>query len=228
MEIFWTCVTFFSLCLFQSTLSETQSMCKGELPPIEYVALNSTVKVVCPKLSAPEMDFRLFKDCDEVISIYVKINYTSILKTKKNTNREFPAEFSVDLDNSTSFILAGVTVNMTALYTCEASISYPPPFKNVEHKPQTIVFVEARSEKRPDLCQQSNHLNLWVAFGFLALYGVLMTCITILRIKPRQIGYAFKDRECGRKWQGVQHPTRQGFYIQPRNCLTSSTVTKPL
>lgn len=218
-------MTLLSLCLLQSTPSETQNTCKGELPLIEYVPLNSTVKVACPKLSAPEMDFRLFKDGDEVISIYVKINHTSIPKT--NTNKEFPAEFSVDLDNSSSFILTVVTVNMTALYTCEASISYPPPFKYVDHKPQTIVFVEARSEKRPDLCQQSNHLNLWVAFGLLATYGVLMTCITILRIKPRQIGF-FKDRECGRKWQGVQHPTRQGFYIQPRNCLTTSTVTKPL
>ncbi|XP_048053047.1 uncharacterized protein si:dkey-1h24.6 isoform X1 [Megalobrama amblycephala] len=213
MEIFRTSVTLLSICLFHSTLSETQSICKGNLPPVKHVAVDSNVTVPCPVLSATEMDFKLFKGSDQVTSIYIKINDTSI--NKNNNSPNFPADLNVNhLDNSSSFILFGVTTNFTGLYTCEAEIIYPPPFKKVSHTPQTIVFVEAEKPvKISDLCQHGSQLVLWIVFGAIVIYGVVMTCIVfILRIKCSQIITPFKDRECRRKWQGVQHPTWQGFH----------------
>lgn len=113
----------------------------GNLPPVEHVTVGSNVTVPCPVLSATEMDFKLFKGPDQLTSIFIKINDTSI--NKNNNSPSFPADLIVNhLDNSSSFILFGVTTNFTGLYACEAEIIYPPPFKKVSHIPQTIVFVE--------------------------------------------------------------------------------------
>ncbi|XP_067298821.1 T-cell-specific surface glycoprotein CD28 [Pseudorasbora parva] len=213
MEIFRTSVTLLSICLFHSSLSETQNVCKGTLPEIKHVAVNSNVTVPCPLLSATEMEFKLFKGSDQVTSIYIKINDTSNDINKNSP--DFPAILHVKfMDNSTSFILLGVTTNFTDLYTCEAEINYPPPFKKVPFTPQTIVLVEEKQEQtRIDLCQNGSHQALWVLFGIMAIYGLVTTCIVIiLQIKFSQTGTSFKDRECRRKWQGVQHPTRLGFH----------------
>ncbi|XP_026060117.1 uncharacterized protein LOC113044379 [Carassius auratus] len=213
MEIFKTCVTFLSLCLFHSSLSETQSICKGNLPPVKHVALNSNVSIPCPVLSAPEMVFKLFKGSEEIF--YISINNTFIGKNNNSPKRGGPSIFKInDTNNSTSFILNSVTVNATAIYTCEAEKIFPPPFQKVEHKPQTFVFVEGRPVKPCAVCQHTDHLVFWVVLGLLAAYGLLMTCtIFMLRSKLSQIETPFKDRECRRKWQGVQHPTWQGFHI---------------
>ncbi|KAK7166243.1 hypothetical protein R3I93_006117 [Phoxinus phoxinus] len=211
MEIFSTSVTLLCLCLFHSTRSETQSMCKGNLPPVKHVAVNSNVNVPCPVLNATEIDFRLFKGQYMVTLISIKINDTSNNINSKSPN--FPANLSVNvMDKSTSFILLGVTTNLTDLYTCEAEINYPPPFKTVPNTPQTIVLVEESQDKSRDICQLESHLVWWVVFGVMAIYGLVMTCIVFfLRIKCSQIDTPLKDRECRRKWQGVQHPTWKGF-----------------
>ncbi|XP_043099555.1 uncharacterized protein LOC122348303 [Puntigrus tetrazona] len=210
MEIFRTSVTLVSLCLLHSSLSETQSLCRGNLPPVQHVALNSSVTIPCPVLTAPEMVFKLYKGPEEIS--YVRINNTHIIKHNNGPRKDFSGSFKVnDTNNSTSFILNSVTVNTTALYTCEAERFFPPPFQKVEHKPQTIVFVEGRPVRKRNGCQQVNHLAFWVVLGVMSVYGVVMTCtVFILRIK---LNAPFKDRECRRKWQGVQHPTWQGFYI---------------
>ncbi|XP_016367405.1 uncharacterized protein LOC107707828 [Sinocyclocheilus rhinocerous] len=211
MEIFMTSVTLLSLCLFHSSLSETQSMCKGNLPPVQHVALNSSVTIPCPVLSAPEMVFKLYKGSEEIF--YITINNASISKNNNSPKRDFPASFKVNNTNN-SFILNSVTMNTTALYTCEAERIFPPPFQKVEHKPQTIVFVEGRPVKPSAVCQHADHLAFWVVLGVMTIYGLVMTCtVFILRIKLSQTETPFKDRECRRKWQGVQHPTWQGFYI---------------
>ncbi|XDV15107.1 hypothetical protein PO909_015247 [Leuciscus waleckii] len=211
MEIFRTSVTLLSLCLFHSTRSEAQSMCKGNLPPVKHVAENSDVNVPCPELRATEMNFKLFKGPEKAASISIKIN-----DTFNNINSkipDFPANISVNfMDNRTSFILLSVTKNFTDLYTCEVEIHYPPPFIQLADTPQTIVFVEESPDKSCDRCQHESHLVWWVTFGVMAIYGLVMTCIVFfLRIKCSQIDTPFKDRECRRKWQGVQHPTWQGL-----------------
>ncbi|XP_073699292.1 uncharacterized protein [Garra rufa] len=217
MEIFWTSVTLLSLCLFHSSLSETHNICKGFLPPVQHVALNSSVTVPCPLLSAPEMVFKFYKGSENicVISI-ININNTFSCNNNNSPWKDSPVclSFKVnDTDNSTSFILDRVTLNTTALYTCEAERLFPPPFRKVEHTPQTIVFVEGRPVKQRVICQHVNHLVFWVSLGILAIYGLVMTCtVFILRFKLNQIDTPFKDRECRRKWQGVQHPTFQGFH----------------
>lgn len=109
----------------------------GNLPPFQHVALNSSVTVPCPVLSAPEMVFRLYKGSDEIF--YISVNNTIISKINNSPGMAFTVNV---VDNSTSFILNGVTKNTTAMYTCEAERIFPPPFQKVEHKPQTIVFVE--------------------------------------------------------------------------------------
>lgn len=124
----------------------------GNLPPVQHVALNSNVTVPCPALSAPEMAFKLYKG-SEVISSYISINNTFFSKNNDSPRRSFPAIFQVNnLNNSTSFILNSVTMNTTALYTCEAERIFPPPFQKVEHKPQTIVFVEGMFTMVVELC----------------------------------------------------------------------------
>uniref|UniRef100_A0A8C2AM43 Immunoglobulin domain-containing protein n=1 Tax=Cyprinus carpio TaxID=7962 RepID=A0A8C2AM43_CYPCA len=161
----------------------------GNLPSVQHVALNSSVTIPCPELSAPEMVFKLYKGSEEIC--YFSINNTFI--SKNNNRRDFPASFKVnDTNNSTSVILNNVTVNTTALYTCEAERIFPPPFQKVEHKPQTIVFVEeiqhvcvstGRPVKSCAVCQHADHLTFWVVLGIMTTYGVIMTCtVLILRV----------------------------------------------
>ncbi|XP_050978218.1 uncharacterized protein si:dkey-1h24.6 [Labeo rohita] len=212
MEIFRTSVTLLSLCLFHSSLSETQSPCK-DLPPVQHVEPNSSVTVPCPVFSASEMVFKLYKGLEAIFSI--SINQTFRSQINKNPKIDFSANFKFnDTDNSTSFILEAVTMNTTGLYTCEAEKIFPPPFQIVVHKPQTIVLVEGRQVKPHPVCQDVDHLVFWVMFGIMTIYGVVMSLIVAIQWhKLSQIDTPFKDRECRRKWQGVQHPTWQGFYI---------------
>ncbi|KAK2908904.1 hypothetical protein Q8A67_004741 [Cirrhinus molitorella] len=198
----------------ESSLSETRAMCKGNLPPVQHVALNSRVTVPCPVLSAKEMVFKLYKGLDVISSTSIPNNTHS---NEKNNSQgiDLLPRFEVNItDNSTSFILDSVTLNTTALYTCEAEKIFPPPYHVVDHKPQTIVFVEGRPDKQHVVCQHYDHLVFWLVLGGFVIYGLVMTCIVFyLRIKLSQTDTSFKDRECRRKWQGVQHPTWQGFHI---------------
>ncbi|XP_055023953.2 T-cell-specific surface glycoprotein CD28 homolog [Misgurnus anguillicaudatus] len=216
MAIFKKSVILFSLCMFHSTLTETGSMCKGNLPPVKYVAQRSNVTVHCPTLRGSEMGYSLYKGPDLVTSIYIKINNTLFTEHSNSPNRYFPAHISVNFtDNSTSFVLFNVTVNMTALYKCEAEKNFPPPFEKVEQVPQTIVFVEETSSQQ--LCQHVSYLVLFLVFG--GIYGLVASSIVIiLRIKLSQVDCNglknIKFRECRQKWQGVQHPVQKGFYIE--------------
>uniref|UniRef100_A0A671KG18 Uncharacterized LOC107654253 n=1 Tax=Sinocyclocheilus anshuiensis TaxID=1608454 RepID=A0A671KG18_9TELE len=159
----------------------------GNLPPVQHVALNSSVTIPCPVLSAPEMVFKLYKGSEEIF--YITINNASISKNNNSPRRDFPASFKVNnTNNSTSFILNSVTMNTTALYTCEAERIFPPPFQKVEHKPQTIVFVEeiqhlcvstGRPVKPSAVCQHADHLAFWVVLGVMTIYGLVMTYINI-------------------------------------------------
>uniref|UniRef100_A0A672SAT0 Immunoglobulin domain-containing protein n=1 Tax=Sinocyclocheilus grahami TaxID=75366 RepID=A0A672SAT0_SINGR len=160
----------------------------GNLPPVQHVALNSSVTIPCPVLSAPEMVFQLYKGSEEIF--YITINNASISKNNNSPRRDFPASFKVNhTNNSTSFILNSVTMNTTALYTCEAERIFPPPFQKVEHKPQTIVFVEEiqhlcvsteRPVKPSAVCQHADHLAFWVVLGVMAIYGLVMTCTVLI------------------------------------------------
>lgn len=224
MEIFKTFLIFFSLCLFHSALTKTYSMCHGNLPPVKYVAQNSNVTVPCPTLSGMEMDFKLYKGPDEVTS-----NHVNITNTLVNKHYDFPAHLSVNFtDNSANFILFSVTMNITALYTCEAEKNFPPPLVKVEQTPQTIVFVQETPRKQP--CQHVSYLVLWLVLGGITIYGLAMSCMVLmLLIKMSQIDSQFyglkntKVRENRQKWQGVQHPTLQGFYTDTVawSCLTA-------
>lgn len=220
MAIFKKSVILFSLCMFHvCTLTETGSMCKGILPPVRYVAQRSNVTVHCPTLSGSEMWYYLYKGPDVVTSIYIKIiNNTLVTENNKSPNKYFPAHLSVNFtDNSTSFVLFNVNVNITALYTCEAEKTFPPPLKKMEQVPYTIVFVEETSSKQ--LYQHVSYLVLFVVLG--GIYGLVASSIVIiLRIKLSQVECRFngfkniKFRECRQKWQGVQHPVQKGFYIE--------------
>lgn len=109
------------------------------------MAQNSNVTVPCPKLSGMEMDFTLYKGPDKVTSIYVNITNTLVSKHNDSPMRDFPANLSVNFtDNSANFILFSVTINITALYTCEAERNFPPPLVKVEQTPQIVVFVQGK------------------------------------------------------------------------------------
>ncbi len=128
----------------------------GNLPPVQHVALNSNVSIPCPALSAPEMAFRLYKGSESIS--YISINNTFFSKYNNSPMRPFLAIFQVNAtNNSTSFILNNVTMNTTALYTCEAEKLFPPPFQKVEHKPQTIVFVEGMFTMVVEHCHCQQH-----------------------------------------------------------------------
>uniref|UniRef100_A0A671SDJ9 Immunoglobulin subtype domain-containing protein n=1 Tax=Sinocyclocheilus anshuiensis TaxID=1608454 RepID=A0A671SDJ9_9TELE len=146
----------------------------GNLPPVHHVALNSSVTVPCPVLSAPEMVFRLYKGSEEIF--FISVNNTIISKNDNSPRMDFTVNVA---DNSTSFILDGVTINTTALYTCEAERIFPPPFQQVEHKPQTIVFVEGMFTM---VVTEQQTLSLSTALP-MTIYGLLTTCIVfILRV----------------------------------------------
>lgn len=86
------------------------------------------------------MMFTLYKDQTEVASI----TYRNISLVSPTDHLGYRMKHHVNaIDNTTHFILYNVTMNDTALYTCTAQKTYPPPLVKVQEEPQTIVIVES-------------------------------------------------------------------------------------
>ncbi|KAI5090082.1 hypothetical protein C0J45_20217, partial [Silurus meridionalis] len=177
MKSSWLCVTLLPLFLFSCALSEKQCQCRDKISGIQHVEVHQNVSLPCPSFSAVEMTFELFKGQEK----FATVTYGNRLHITSSENLGQTIKHSVSMDNTTHFVLYNVTMNATALYTCTASIQYPPPFVSSEEEPQTIVIVGR------NICVQSTHplepfasdLPLWVGFGVLTAYGLIVTCTAI-------------------------------------------------
>ncbi|TSK17851.1 hypothetical protein Baya_1231 [Bagarius yarrelli] len=134
------CVTLLPIFLFSCALPEKQCQWKYNIPEIQRVAVYSNVSVPCPRFSAVEMSFRLYKGQNEVAFITYK-NVSHIINLDNLENRM--NHYVNTSTNFTHFVLYNVTMDATALYTCTAKKSYPPPLENIREEPQTIVIVES-------------------------------------------------------------------------------------
>lgn len=108
------------------------------IPKFQHVQVGNNVSVPCPKFTALEMMFKLHKGPNKVASItYANISHLSSSEPPGSTMKHY-----VDYDNTTYFVLYNVSMDATALYTCLAEKSYPPPMVPIQEEPQTIVIVE--------------------------------------------------------------------------------------
>ncbi|KAF5901409.1 T-cell-specific surface glycoprotein CD28-like, partial [Clarias magur] len=147
-------------------------------PNFRRVPLHSNVSVPCPRFTAEEMTFTLHRGDDRLASItYGNI---SLIRSQESLGSIFKHSVNSS-DNTTNFILVNVSLNATALYTCKAERAYPPPLVKIQEQPQIIVIVEEHGCRHAEQKVEppTNHLPLWVGFGALSIYGLIITCIAL-------------------------------------------------
>ncbi|MCJ8747894.1 hypothetical protein PDJAM_G00158700 [Pangasius djambal] len=229
MKTSWLCVTLLPLFLFSCALPEKQCQWKDNAPEIQRVAVHSNVTVPCPSFSAVEMVFTLHYKNKFASVTYANISYVSNSEHLGSGMKHY-----VNIkDNTTHFVLFNVTMEETALYTCKAKKSYPPPLVQIQEEPQTIVIVERHEcvQNCQRLDPPANHLPLWVGFGLLSVYSLIITCIALslrFRLKREDMtshDYMNMKPRTRRKKQGIHHPTNLSWYNETAN---GTAVSKKL
>lgn len=110
------------------------------IPEIQHVKDYSNVFVPCPRFTAADMAFTLYKGQNKIASI--TYGNTSLVNPSEHPGSRMNHNVNKS-DNTTRFVLYNVTMDATALYTCTAEKTYPPPLVKVQEEPQTIVIVES-------------------------------------------------------------------------------------
>ncbi|XP_076839368.1 T-cell-specific surface glycoprotein CD28 [Brachyhypopomus gauderio] len=201
------------LLMLGRTLSEHHCHCKDSVQNIKRVSLHGNVTVPCPNFTAPEMKFKLFKGSSEIATNVAN-------KSAANDLNESGGQIALSVNmvnNRTNFVLNGVTMDYTGLYTCEAEILYPPPFGIVLEKPRALVIVD---EPQSHVVRRSE-VPLWVALGVLTAYSVIITYIALaLRSHVRRKDVTRHDYinmkpRARRQKQGILHPPRLSWYTDP-------------
>ncbi|MCI4393682.1 hypothetical protein PGIGA_G00160320 [Pangasianodon gigas] len=231
MKTSWLCVTLLPLFLFSCALPEKQCQWKDNVPGIQRVAVHSNVSVPCPSFTPVEMMFTLYKGQNNVVSVkYENISYVS----PSSGHLESTIKHYVNIkDNTTHFVLYNVTMEATALYTCTAKKSYPPPMVLIQEEPQTIVIVERHGcvQNSQRLEPSASPLPLWVGFGVLIVYSLIITCIALslrFRLKREDMtshDYMNMKPRARRRKQGIHHPAPQSWYNDTAN---GTAVSKKL
>ncbi|KAB5523397.1 hypothetical protein PHYPO_G00152100 [Pangasianodon hypophthalmus] len=230
MKTSWLCVTLLPLFLFSCALPEKQCQWKDNFPGIQRVAVHDNVSVPCPRFTAVEMMFMLYKGQNSIVTTtYANISHASILGQSESTIKHYVNI----IDNTTHFVLYNVTMEATALYTCTAKKSYPPPMVPIQEEPQTIVIVEGYKylHTGQTLDHSASSLPLWVGFGVLSVYGLIITCIALslrFRLKREDMtshDYMNMKPRARRRKQGIQHPPPQSWYKDTAN---GTAVSKKL
>ncbi|XP_027011882.1 T-cell-specific surface glycoprotein CD28 [Tachysurus fulvidraco] len=227
MKTSWLCATLLPLFLFSCALPDKQCQWKDNIPEIQRAKVHSNVSVPCPSFTAVEMRFNLFKGPNNIASI----TYGNISHVMNSEHLGSKMNHYVRTEsNNTCFVLHNVTMDATGLYTCTATRSYPPPMVDIQEAPQTIVIVEEHvcvgNSLRP--VSSATHLPLWVGFGLLCLYGLIITCIALslrFRLKREQMSshdYMNMKPRTRRRKQGILHPTHLSWYNDTANGSAAS------
>ncbi|XP_017313746.1 T-cell-specific surface glycoprotein CD28 isoform X1 [Ictalurus punctatus] len=229
MKTSWLLATLLPLFLFSCALPEKQCQCKDNVLKIQRVTVHGNVSVPCPMFTAVEMTFKLHKGQNITATV------TYVNASHKSSPEPLGSKMyhSVKDDNTTHFLLYNVTMDATGLYTCTAEKSYPPPMVTIQEEPQTIVIVEnhgcVQNSQRMD--PSASHLPLWVGFGILSVYCLIITCIALslrFRLKREDMSthdYMNMKPRTRRKKQGIHHPTHHSWYNDTTN---GTAVSKKL
>ncbi|KAF4075113.1 hypothetical protein AMELA_G00230910 [Ameiurus melas] len=216
MKTSWLLATLLPLFLFSCALPEKQCHWKDNVPKIQRVNVHSNVSVPCPMFTAVEMIFKLHKGQNNIATV----TYANDSQKSSPNPLGSTMYHSVQNDNTTHFLLYNLTMDATALYTCTAERYFPPPYFLIQEEPQTIVIVEnhecVQSSQRMIL--SDNHLPLWVGFGILSVYCLIITCIALsLRFHLKREDMSTHDYmnmkpRTRRKKHGIHHPTHHSWY----------------
>ncbi|KAK3510852.1 hypothetical protein QTP70_022795 [Hemibagrus guttatus] len=227
MKTSWLCATLLPLFLFSCALPEKQCQWKDNIPEIKHVEVHSNVSVLCPRFTAVEMKFMLYKGQNNVASI----TYGNISHVMNSEHLGSTMNHHADINsNTTHFVLHNVTMDASGLYTCTAKRSYPPPMVDMQEEPQTIVIVEEHVcvQNSPKLESPTSYLLLWLGFGCLSIYALIVTCIALslrFRLKREQMSshdYMNMKPRTRRRKQGILHPTNLSWYNDTSNGTTAS------
>lgn len=101
------------------------------------------MSISCPNISGQDFGFTLYKD-GEVICNYL-YNFGS-----PTTNCTMNMSMDVRLkrgNNSSTFILNGVTAAQYGIYRCEGNVMYPPPYVSDYTALGKLVLVDGKNSK---------------------------------------------------------------------------------
>ncbi|XP_063068585.1 uncharacterized protein si:dkey-1h24.6 [Engraulis encrasicolus] len=148
---------------------------------------------------------------------WVEVNSNHYNKYVKVLDSGEQSELHADVDGHLSFRLSQLAANSSGLYTCHVCVVFPPPSACKQNSTQLLV-VETRSvavkptcPPQVDLKPDPTHTLFLVALGLVALYGLLLTPVTLILWKKSKSQTYDHDyinmRQFGRRrYNGVQHP----------------------
>lgn len=221
-----------TLCLSRVARANNSPGCNEGNFLMIRTAFNSTVSVLCPSLLHEEMTFHLHMNGNEVESYRVdneSISEDAVFPVKEGLNLRVTRQ-----DHAVSFDILGVNVEQTALYSCDALISLPPPSKKVQGTPKTLIVVEdhqcptkslpskAGTPDSVPVAQHSCSERWWILVILLSVaitYGLVATATCFgFWIKLRNVELSQNDYintksrvPMGPKKKGIQLPLPRWF-----------------
>ncbi|XP_071380678.1 T-cell-specific surface glycoprotein CD28 [Centroberyx affinis] len=187
MSIGWISLLLLGVGFSHSELLGTCS-CPDQLNLI-YIPVGGCVFLPCPNPeNADDVTFRLFLGQELIASHDVQNNTT---KSAEKTVIKEGVELHRDTeDKSVKFVLTGVTTSSFGNYSCEATVTYPPPLRKELNASFILVLLEGQQYKCNAECNEPTcHPPLWiwiVLFAALSVYGVIVTviaCVSWLKLR---------------------------------------------
>ncbi|KAM7375117.1 hypothetical protein PAMA_014278 [Pampus argenteus] len=164
MSVCWVFMILLGCRLSHASPSESLSPCNYQLKTMHVLA-GHNVSLPCPKLKGELMNFRLFKD-DEEINLNAS---TSVRELKHN--------------GSTSFILSGVNASSRGIYRCEGRVTFPPP--SLKNNLMILLLIEGHqcnySETKTVEHQVVGLHWIWISvIVVLCIYSIVITVIALV------------------------------------------------
>ncbi|XP_026157701.1 uncharacterized protein LOC113127392 isoform X2 [Mastacembelus armatus] len=224
MRVCWMFMILLGCRLSHATESQNTCPCNVELKTV-CIPGSESVHVPCPNVTAGEVRFELFKDDNETSHFVCNFQNNTWNCSGKPNQQGMKLQKNSE-HKSFSFILDGLTDSSQGVYTCQGTVTYPPPLKTV---PSTL---RVRVLKEGNQCKCNNAINkpddnikhefhwAWIlVVVLLIVYSLTVTIIAFvtwvklqrvdshsdyMNTKPR----ASRDR---RKKKGVQNPIPRHF-----------------
>ncbi|XP_062270680.1 uncharacterized protein si:dkey-1h24.6 [Scomber scombrus] len=219
MSVCWMFVILLGCRLLHASQSQSTSICKHKLKTV-CIPDKHNVSIPCPDMTGEDFGYTLFKD-EKVIHNHTCSLGKNALNCKLNTSMGVLLE----RNNSSAFILTGVTAENYGIYRCEGMVTYPPPYINDASALRILVLVQGYQCKvKPAPCEIKHVVHrlhwIWISVVVVTcIYSIVVTIIAVLNyIKLRhsdsQSDYmntkprAPKDRK---RKRGLENPIPRHF-----------------
>ncbi|XP_076021559.1 uncharacterized protein LOC143012360 [Genypterus blacodes] len=215
MRVCWMLLVLLG-CRFSHANQALSSSCNDELQTVRAVSGDSA-SVPCPlSVDAVDVTFDLLRGTEVISKHKCVLTGGRPSCSLKNATGRPDAELQQNSDNATlSFALAALSVGHSAIYRCEATITFPPPHITLRNSSSVLLLVEGPQceQGEPGAVEGRTHWAWIVGLVALSIYCVIVTFIAFMcRRRIRRI-------ECQSDYMNTKprapRGRRKGTVLQP-------------